>query len=47
MKFGKKIIFAQEGAMMPTPEEAAAPAPAEGAPVEGGAPSPEAAARFP
>lgn len=41
MKFGKKILFAQEGATMPAPEEAAAPAPAEGAPVEGGAPSPE------
>lgn len=40
MKFSKKVLFAQEGAPMPAPEEAAAPG-AEGAPVEGDAPSPE------
>lgn len=38
MKFSKKVLFAQEGAPVPAPEEAA-PA-AEGAPTEG-APSPE------
>ena len=41
MKFSKKVLFAQEGAPMPAPEEAAQAAPAaEGAPAEG-APSPE------
>lgn len=42
MKFSKKVLFAQEGGPV-VPEEAAAPAPSAegGAPVEGGAPSPE------
>lgn len=41
MKLNKKTIsFLQEGGPV-APEEAAAPAPAESAPVEGSAPSPE------
>lgn len=38
MKFSKKILFAQEGAAMPAPEEQGAPAPKQGAPAEQGAP---------
>lgn len=41
MKFSKKVLFAQEGAAMPAPEEAAATGAEGAAPVEGGAPSPE------
>lgn len=40
MKFSKKVLFAQEGAPMPAPEE-------QGAPVEGVAPAPEAGAPSP
>lgn len=41
MKFSKKVLFAQEGAAMPAPEEAVATGAEGAAPVEGGAPSPE------
>ena len=40
MKFSKKVLFAQEGAAVPAPEETAPAAPAAEAPTES-APSPE------
>lgn len=41
MKFSKKILFAQEGAAMPAPEEQGAPAPEQGAPAPEGQGAPQ------